>query len=444
MQNWFVKMAAILAVLVVAGGALAGSEPLKATSEDGILVFESADSAFKWWLDARAYIDVAAYFDDEPLYYGEDDFDDPDDWDEYAGEFEEFFERQNSLAGGIMARRVRLAIKSQLWDHWYSEVDMDFAEEATAVKDAYISYRGLFDGNGRVRVGNFRQPFGLEEVTTSRNLTFMERSQGTEPFVVGRRMGLEVTQWMKDFRWSASLFGGDIEDYVKQSNEKVNFAARVNYTPIHEADHVLMIGGAGTYQQPTFEDFDIKVNTRPETNVSDTKFVYAKYKDVDTYNVFGGEFAYVNKRLRVQAEYMMGRYTFSEDAKDYLVDETASNYGTYVYASYFLTDDGYAYDHKDAEFARLVPRSKKGAWEVAARFSKVDLNDDGLKDGDELVSMYGSSQSYTLGVNYYPNPNIRMMLNFGIVDNDEYATGRGDYQGDYDFQYVSMRFMTAF
>ncbi len=66
------------------------------------------------------------------------------------------------------------------------------------------------------------------------------------------------------------------------------------------------------------------------------------------------------------------------------------------------------------------------------------------KDEDELVSMWGASQSYTLGVNYYPNPNVHMMLNFGIVDNDEYATGRGAYQGDYDFQYVSMRFLTAF
>ena len=152
----------------------------------------------------------------------------------------------------------------------------------------------------------------------------------------------------------------------------------------------------------------------------------------------------MNKRLRVQGEYMLANYTFNENAKDYLVDETASNYGAYIYASYFLTDDGYAYDYKDAEFARLIPRSSKGAWEVAARFSKVDLNDDSLKDGDDLVSMWGASQSYTLGVNYYPNANIHMMLNYGIVDNDEYATGRGTYQGDYDFQYVSMRFLTAF
>jgi len=193
-------------------------------------------------------------------------------------------------------------------------------------------------------------------------------------------------------------------------------------------------------QKPTWTDFDIDVDTRPETNVSDTKFVDAKYKDVDNYNVFGGELAYVNKRLRVQGEYMMASYSFLENA-DW--DGDVSNSGGYIYASYFLTDDGHKYDHRDAEFGRLVPNSKSGAWEVAARYSFVSLNDDDvLEDGDP--SKYGESTSITLGLNYYPNPNVRFMLNYGIVDNDEWATSRGDYQGDYDFQYLSMRFMTAF
>jgi phosphate-selective porin OprO/OprP len=429
MRNWCTKLAIVVVLLAMAGTALAGSTPLKATSEDGVLVFESEDSQFKWWLDARAYIDMAMYFDDGPLWFDDD------------GSFaEDRAELQNSLAGGIMIRRARLAIKSQLWGDWYGEVDMDFAEEATALKDAYISYRGLFNGKGHVRVGNFRQPFGLEEVTTSRNLTFMERSQGTEPFVVGRRLGMEVSGFGDKHRWAVSAFGGDVEDFYKESNENINFAARVNFTPMKTDDSVLMIGAAGTMQKPTFVDYDIKVNTRPETNVSDTKFVKAKYKDVDSYSVLGGELAYVNKRLRVQGEYMMASYTFLEDA-DW--DGDVSNSGGYIYASYFLTEDGYTYDSRDAEFGRLVPNSKSGAWEVAARYSFVDLNDeDVLEDGEP--SMYGESTSMTLGVNYYPNANVKLMLNYGIVDNDEFATGGGDFNGDYDFEYLSMRFQTAF
>lgn len=423
MRNWFVTMAAIALLTTLAGVALAETTPLNAKAEDGILVFQSTDGQFKWWFDARAYIDMAMYFDDGPLWYDDD------------GSFaEDRAELQNSLAGGIMVRRARLALKSQLWGDWYGEVDMDFAEEGAALKDAYLSYRGLFNGSGRVRVGNFRTPFGLEEVTTSRNLMFMERSMGTDPFVVGRRLGLEVTRWSDKYRASVAAFGGDVEDFYKESNENVSFAARVNYTPIRTDESTLMIGASGTMQKPTFVDFDIKVNTRPETNVSDTKFVYAKYSDVDKYNVFGGELAYVNKRFMLQGEYMLAKYTFLDPDSD----PDVSNSGGYVFASYFLTDDTHNYDHKDAEFTGVKPRNKGGAWEVAVRYSTIDLNDE---DAD---TMYGSATSVTLGVNYFPNPNVKLMMNYGMVNNDEYATGRGDFNGDYDFEYLSMRFQTAF
>jgi len=442
MSNWFIKLgmtAMLIAIMVASAGA--ASNALNTTAEDGILVFESPDSQFKWWVDARVYIDVATYFDDGPLYNVSDDLD---------GEFMDLAEMQNTLPGGAILRRARFALKSQLWYNWYGEIDLDFAEESAAIKDAYISYRGLFNGNGRVRIGNFRQPMGLEEVTTSRNLMFMERSQGTEPFVIGRRMGLELTGWSPKFRWSAAVFGADVEDYFKEANEQVNFAARVNWAPIRTEDSTLMIGASGSLQKPTFvgeyegekDPSSVKFNTRPESNVSDTKFVYAKLKDVDTYSVFGGELAYVNKRFGAQAEYIGASVSRLESL------ESLSYSGAYIFASFFLTDDTRKYDHKDAEFGRVVPSSDGGAWEVAVRFSTVDLNDDTVDEGEDadvFKYRYGGSKSFTIGVNYYPNPNVKLMLNYGNVDNDEYATGDDDeFTPDYDFSYLQMRFQTAF
>ncbi len=442
MRKWFVTLATIVVLLTMAGAAFAGSSPLNATSEDGILVFESDDSAFKWWVDARVYLDVATYFDDGPLYNVDSG--------DYA-DYEDLAEMQNSLPGGAILRRARFAIKSQLWNDWYGEVDLDFAEEASAIKDAYISYRGIFGGNGRVRVGNFRQPNGLEEVTTSRNLMFMERSQGTEPFVVGRRMGIELTGWQPQYRWSVSMFGADVDEYVKEANEQINFAARLNWAPIQTDESTLLIGASATMQKPAFigefegdkDPSKVKFNTRPESNVSDTKFAYAGMKNVEKYSVFGGELAYVSKRLMFQGEYIGTSVSRLEDL------ESLSHSGGYAFVSFFLTDDTHRYDYKDAEFARVVPNSEKGAWEVAARFSTVDMNDETLDDPAddplEKNNRGGSSTSLTFGVNYYPNPNVKLMLNYGIVDNDEYATGKDEqFTGDYDFSYLQMRFQTAF
>ncbi len=434
MRNWLITTFAVVVLLTMAGAAFAGSSPLNATSEDGILVFESDDAAFKWWVDARVYLDMAMYFDDGPLYNQESSD---------IGDYEDFLDKQDSLPGGFLLRRARFALKSQLWTDWYSEIDLDFADEAAAIKDAYISYRGLFGGNGHVRIGNFRQPNGLEEVTTSRNLMFMERSLGTDPFVVGRRMGIEVTGWKQDYRWSVSMFGADVEDYVKEANEQVNFAARLNWTPINTDESTFLIGGSGTMQKPTFVGepnadgersvSKVKFNSRPESNVSDTKFLYAKIKDVEKFSIFGGEMAYVNKRFMAQGEFM------AANIDRYEGKESISYSGGYGFISFFLTDDQHKYDHKDAEFARVVPNSDKGAWEIAARYSSVDLND---ADAGE---QNGAATSITLGVNYYPNPNIKLMLNYGHVDNDEFATGKDDqFLGDYDFDYVQMRFQTAF
>ena len=83
--------------------------------------------------------------------------------------------------------------------------------------------------------------------------------------------------------------------------------------------------------------------------------------------------------------------------------------------------------------------SSSGAWEVAVRYSAIDLND------AEAEQQHGKSNSMTVGVNYYPNANIKMMLNYGVVNNDIYATGKDDqFMGDYDFSYLQMRFQTAF
>jgi phosphate-selective porin OprO/OprP len=111
--------------------------------------------------------------------------------------------------------------------------------------------------------------------------------------------------------------------------------------------------------------------------------------------------------------------------------------GGYVYAGFFLTDDTHPYDSANAEFGRVVPKAKGGAWEVAARFSTLDLDDKDVEGG--------SAKIMTFGVNWYANPNIRVYLNYAHVDNSETARGRrDDLPGNYDFDMVQARFLAAF
>ena len=106
-------------------------------------------------------------------------------------------------------------------------MDADFDEEAVEIKDAYLRRDNMFGGDGYVRFGNYRAPFGLEENTTSRYIMFMERSQGTDAFTIGRRMGLEVAKWSSLYRVAAGVFGPDVVDWeTTDADMNVNLVGR--------------------------------------------------------------------------------------------------------------------------------------------------------------------------------------------------------------------------
>ncbi len=260
----------------------------------------------------------------------------------------------------------------------------------------------------------------------------MERSQGTDGFAVGRRMGLEVAKWDDNYRVAASVFGNDVDEFQKDTeDETFNYSARVNYTPIHTDDSVLLLGTSAALRNTLWGFGDVRFKTKFESNVADIKFVdTGVISNVDNYKLFGGEMAYVNKRFYAQTEYTATSLNRLNDLED------LSFSGGYIYGAFFLTDDTHPYDSNSAEFGKVRPSSKSGAWEVAARFSTVDMD-----DGDVTG---GSSDSITLGVNYYANANIRIYLNYGMVDNNETADSKGSLVGDDDFSYVQMRFLAAF
>ncbi|MGB0330250.1 MAG: OprO/OprP family phosphate-selective porin [Planctomycetota bacterium] len=81
---------------------------------------------------------------------------------------------------------------------------MDFRDLEVRWLDLYARYDGIFTGGGivhsDVRLGEFREPFGLEAMTSVTYLPFIERSTATNTFTPGRSRGgqtsLRSAHWL--------------------------------------------------------------------------------------------------------------------------------------------------------------------------------------------------------------------------------------------------------
>ena len=115
------------------------------------------------------------------------------------------------MSNGIILRRATFALKAVLWRDWQAEFDMDFGEDVrcrsyqTDWRDMWIQYT-YPKLNLSLQVGNFKEPFGLERLGSSRLLTFMERST-VSGITLGRRIGGSARYWTNNWQVTAALNG---------------------------------------------------------------------------------------------------------------------------------------------------------------------------------------------------------------------------------------------
>jgi len=389
-----------------------GDDEGKIKTKSGILELVSKDGNFSYKLDARLYLDAAVYNENEDII---------------------------DLHSGSEVRRIRFALKTVLWKKFIAEIDFDFAGNEVDIKDAYMGYIGI--DNMIFKVGQFRVPFSLEEVTSSRYVSFIERAL-PNVFPPGRKLGFAVYKWGKNWQVATGLFGqeaGDIDEKEgKNSDEGVNFAVRATYAPILNDSTVFHIGASYSYQ--TTDAFTKKMRFRgyDESKISKIKFLSTgKVKDVDHSGMIGLETAFQLGSFHLQAEYI------TVDVAR-LADSGKPNFslkGGYIFGSFFITGDSMPYYADQGEFGRVNPKKKGGAIELLARYSWIDLNDISNKIKG------GEGKNFTLGVSYYLNPNYKIMLNYTKVDHDKYADADGDWdvpEKGFDYSVFAVRFLVTF
>ena len=309
---------------------------------------------------------------------------------------------------GTEFRRVRLYNSGKLYGNLKYKLQLDFAGGKISYRDVWIELGGL-PLHGSLRVGHFKEPLRLEALTSSKYITFMERALPIA-FSPERNTGAMYQSSIDDrieiqagiFR-EADSFGND-----KEATNNVNMTGRITYLAMNSNNRLLHLGAAMSKRKNSEHNYGFSV--RPENHLG-TKLLNPSFSDVDETNITGIEMAYVNGRFSIQGEYVM---TTVSAETEYELN------GYYGQISYFLTGESRLYKNSYIGFNRVKPKSNfgangKGAIELAARISKMDLSKANLGTLDDM----------TVGVNWYLNPYTRVMLNYVIGDLIE-GDGKGE------------------
>ena len=92
-------------------------------------------------------------------------------------------------------RRARLFVKGKIND-WGFKTQFNFAEAAGksngTVAAFYVTYSGWGE-MAKITIGNHDEPFGLEQLTSSKDISILERSAATETFTPSRNAGVKIS-----------------------------------------------------------------------------------------------------------------------------------------------------------------------------------------------------------------------------------------------------------
>ncbi|MDN5863673.1 MAG: OprO/OprP family phosphate-selective porin [Gammaproteobacteria bacterium] len=293
------------------------------------------------------------------------------------------------MEDGIEVRRARLGVEGRLYENWGYLLQVDFAGGDAEAKNLFISYNGL--DNATIFIGQFKQFFGLAERTSTKYITFMEVASPMV-FAPSYRLGVGYLWTGRNMTFGGSVYGNEIGAGTTNDGP-VNLSGRFTFAPIDGAERLLHLG-VSVARESVNDTHSVTFAARPESHLA-PKLIGTTIEHVDHLLELGLEAAWVTGPFSLQGEYIATRVQRSSGFAD------ATLGGYYLQASYFLTGESRPYQH--GNFGRVTPLGNAGAWQLALRFSHLDLNDGPIHGGD--------LGDITFGVNYYVNPHVRFMMN---------------------------------
>jgi len=252
-------------------------------------------------------------------------------------------------------RQFQVSVLGTLYDWAEFKLSVDFAN-VRDIRDQWIQLKGI-PYIGHITLGYMKEPFSLENWTSLKSITLMERGLPTEAFAPGRNFGIRRHTTALDQRitWAAGAFlntgsFSDVGDSIDQISEANGWdlTARITGLPLYQENgkKLLHLGLSYSHLFRDGDDASLQVRTRPESRLTDDRFVDTGEFFLDAADRIDLECAVVNGPLSFQGEYFHAFENADEiDNLDF--------WGFYLFGSYFITGEHRKYSRQSGTFFSL-------------------------------------------------------------------------------------------
>lgn len=397
--------------------------------KDGI-VFESGDGSFSAAINGRVHADYR-FFDHD------DDDSNPT---LPAATVTNSIANTNGVTDTFDIRRARLGFKVKYKEFYEGEVVADLGN-TTTLDVGYLNV--AWWKPVQFRFGQFKMPMNLEELTSSNNIDFMERSFVNQ-LAPTKEIGVMVHGTpFTGVTYALAASNGSLknaESDIREDGKDVIGRVTANFAEMMSNKEMVLHAGA-SFSQGDLPQGTVGVAGRTEARGA-TFFrapVLANtpaFQDIDRGRV-GLEGVVAYNQFKLQSEWMRLSNDFKTDTRSYDLD--TENW--YAEALWAITGENYADTYKNGAFGGIKPKNdfdpktfKGGAWEIGLRYSEFDASDYdtiGIAQGSLPVDAdittkaagFAKADAWTAGVKFLPNANMRFMLNYVATDFNEAIGG---------------------
>lgn len=363
-----------------------------------------------------------------------------------------------NLGTNVRFRRVRLGAEGTMPGGFGYKLEADFAGGNVTLADAFLSYEVV--DSIELRLGNFETLNGLEQITSSNNLNFIERPGFNDAFINTRRFGAAAAWQGDSWRVESGLFAAHQLDSSFDNNGYV-VAGRIVFHPeIGEGSRLHLglnaqwrefasnTGGTPSASNGAPSQAQLaRYRARPSSQLTDVRFVdtgsFAARRD----RIIGVEAAVILPAFYAASEAQWlrassyrpgsiatGLNAFPGSNSTIVTSRDPEFFGVNGEIGWYITGETRGYrdgNWNRTRVLRPVDRGGPGAWMLAARIDHLDLDDSALIAGATndfgtgatslaplatRLGRGGTQTGYLLALNWSPIDYIRLMLNYGRID----------------------------